>query len=57
MMNPIMKNRAEAPFQSDRPPPSRRHRAAASDSNVEFLRAFADALRDILRDERGHVPG
>jgi len=23
------------------------------ESNVEFLRAFADALRDILRDEHG----
>ncbi|HXX70335.1 MAG TPA: hypothetical protein VEK07_24355 [Polyangiaceae bacterium] len=25
------------------------------DSNVAFLRALADALRDILQDERSHV--
>jgi hypothetical protein len=25
------------------------------DSNLAFLRALADALRDILRDERSHV--
>jgi hypothetical protein len=31
---------------------SRRKRGHASDSNHAFVRAFADALRDILRHER-----
>jgi hypothetical protein len=33
------------------PPPSRRRRGPL-ESNNRFLKAFADALRDILRDER-----
>jgi hypothetical protein len=31
---------------------ARRKRAFGRDSNAEFVRAFADALRDILREER-----
>lgn len=31
------------------------HEPSPVDSNLAFLRALADALRDILRDERGHV--
>jgi hypothetical protein len=31
---------------------ARRKRGNISDSNHEFVRAFADALRDILHDER-----
>jgi hypothetical protein len=34
---------------------SRRRRAVAADSNRDFVRAFADALRDILRHERRHA--
>jgi hypothetical protein len=30
----------------------RRRRSHSNDSNDEFVRAFADALRDILHDER-----
>jgi hypothetical protein len=33
----------------------RRKRAAVADSNAAFVLAFADALRDILRDERRHA--
>jgi hypothetical protein len=33
---------------------SRRKRAFHPDSNAAFVQAFADALRDILRDERRH---
>jgi len=34
---------------------SRRKRASISESNAAFVQAFADALRDILRDERRHA--
>lgn len=33
----------------------RRKRAAIADTNAAFVLAFADALRDILRDERRHA--
>jgi hypothetical protein len=32
-------------------------RPATSASNLEFVKAFADALRDILRDERARIHG
>jgi hypothetical protein len=37
---------AQAPLPRESSPP---------DSNLAFLRALADALRDILRDERSHA--
>jgi hypothetical protein len=46
-----MKNRGEQP-KSLEDALAHRPRPAANDSNGAFLRALADALRDILRDER-----
>jgi hypothetical protein len=37
------------------PPSSRRRRAPLLEGNQAFVRAMADALRDILEDERRHV--
>lgn len=37
------------------PPSSRRRRAPILEGNQAFVRAMADALRDILEDERRHV--
>ena len=34
---------------------SRRKRAVAAERNLSFVQAFADALRDILREERRRV--
>jgi hypothetical protein len=48
-----MKNRGEQPNGlEDARALAHRPRPAANDSNGAFLRALADALRDILRDER-----
>jgi hypothetical protein len=37
--------------------PSQTPRPSSPTSNLEFVRAFADALRDILRDERVRIHG
>jgi hypothetical protein len=37
--------------------PLARLEASSAASNLEFVRAFADALRDILRDERARIHG
>jgi hypothetical protein len=53
-----MKNRGEQPQRHIRGElRAHRKRSAGSDSNLEFVRAFADALRDILRDERARLHG
>jgi len=41
-----------SPKLSGGPPLRSRRRRGSSDSNGHFVRAFADALRDILREER-----
>jgi hypothetical protein len=56
MMTPMKNPGGQAPLRADAPLRSRRKRGPASDSNLEFLRAFADALHDILREERARVP-
>jgi hypothetical protein len=52
-----MKNQGgHSPLHADEALRSRRKRGAALDSNLEVLRAFADALHDILREERARLP-
>ncbi len=52
-MQPMMKERGErAPSGRSVETRSRRRRPGPSDRNQAFLLAFADALRDILREER-----
>jgi hypothetical protein len=55
MMSPMKTSGGQSPH-ADAPLRSRRKRGAAVDSNLEYLRAFADALHDILREERVRVP-
>ncbi len=53
-----MKNRRERTQEGEGAPRAAAPRdvfgPAQGGSNLEFVRAFADALRDILRDERVH---
>jgi hypothetical protein len=56
MMTPMKTPSGQRPLRADAPLRARRKRGAANDSNLEFLRAFADALHDILREERARVP-
>lgn len=52
-MHPMMKERGErAPAARAIETRPRRKRATAFERNQPFLQAFADALRDILREER-----
>jgi hypothetical protein len=55
MMTAMKTPGGQSPLRADPPLRARRKRGAAADSNLEFLRAFADALHDILREERVRV--
>jgi hypothetical protein len=56
IMSAMVKGRGErAPSSQGLEPRSRRKRAAAPEPNLAFVQAFADALRDILREERRRV--
>jgi hypothetical protein len=50
-----MKTRPEPRRRVDDARAQMNHEPSPADTNLAFLRALADALRDILRDERGHV--
>jgi hypothetical protein len=56
IMSAMTKGRGErAPNSQGIETRSRRKRAVAPERNLAFVQAFADALRDILREERRRV--
>jgi hypothetical protein len=55
MMTNMGRKKTHESSRSDSPPSSKRRRAPLLEGNQAFVRALADALRDILADERRQV--
>lgn len=55
VMMTCMKTRPESRRRVDDAQARLPHELSPSDTNLAFLRALADALRDILRDEQTHI--